>query len=157
MILIRKFLITTFPILYMYLIWQQTSHFDPESVSDLKHVLNPYIILAIGAALELGHFFEFGILYFLLILALLCYVPLKKWMEVMVIIVAILYGLMDEIHQVFVPFRTFSIFDLIKDAIGVIVIASIIDQKYFNKNSRFGLFLRNRTGLFKKEKTKMDI
>jgi polysaccharide biosynthesis protein VpsQ len=153
MIVIARLIITIVPFTYMYLIWQQTSHFDPESVSSLATVLNSHVILAIGAALELGHLFEFGILYFLLILALLSYVPLNKWMEVMFIIFAILYGLMDEIHQIFVPFRTFSIFDLIKDAIGVIVIAYLIHKNYFkSQRSRLGLFLRNTTSFFHKDR-----
>jgi polysaccharide biosynthesis protein VpsQ len=146
---IGRFILTILPFLYMYLIWLQTSHFDPESVSDLRHVLNPYIILAIGAALELGHFFEFGILYFLFIMAFLSYGHLKKWMEIIVVIISLAYGFVDEIHQIFVPFRSFSVFDLIKNTIGVFVIAGIIHQKYFNnKSSRFGLFLRNSTSLF---------
>jgi polysaccharide biosynthesis protein VpsQ len=125
----------------MYLIWQQTSHFDPESVSDLSDVLNPYLILAIGAMLELGHLFEFGILYFLLIMAILSYGHLKKWKEVLVLTFSISYGLMDEIHQLYVPFRSFSIVDLIKNVIGVFIIAFLIHKNYFkSKGSRFGFF-----------------
>lgn len=157
MYIIGRFFISSLPVLYMYLIWQQTSHFDPESVSSLKEVLTPYIILAIGAAFELGHLFEFGILYFLLIMAVLSYGHLKKWMEVMIIIISLLYGLVDELHQLYVPFRSFSVFDLIKNAIGVLAIALLIHQKYFNnKGSRFGLFLRNSTHFFKKDKTKVN-
>lgn len=141
----------------MYLIWQQTSHFDPESVSDLSDVLNPYLILAIGAMLEIGHLFEFGILYFLLIMAILSYGHLKKWKEVLVLIFSISYGIMDEIHQLYVPYRSFSIVDLIKNAIGVFVIAILIHKKYFNcKGSRFGLFLRSSTNFFKKDKSKVN-
>ncbi|MDR7079145.1 VanZ family protein [Neobacillus niacini] len=156
MIFVGRFLLNIFPLIYMYLIWQQTSHFDPESVSDLRHVLNPYLILAIGAALELGHFFEFGILYFLLILAFLSFGHLKKWKEVLVLIFSISYGFLDEIHQLFVPFRSFSIVDLIKNAIGVFVIAILIHKNYFNsKESRFGQFLRSSTNFFKKGKSKV--
>jgi polysaccharide biosynthesis protein VpsQ len=157
MYIIGRFFISILPVFYMYLIWQQTSHFDPESVSSLKEVLNPYLILAIGAAFELGHLFEFGILYFLLIMSVLSYGHLKKWMEVIIIIISLLYGLVDELHQIFVPFRSFSIFDLIKNAIGVFVVAILIHQKYFNnKSSRFGLFLRNSTHFFKKDKTNVN-
>ena len=35
--------------------------------------------------------------------------------------VGIAYGLSDEIHQYFVPFRTFSLFDWLADTIGVIL------------------------------------
>lgn len=34
-------------------------------------------------------------------------------------LVGSIYGLSDEIHQYFVPFRTFSFYDIIADAIGV--------------------------------------
>lgn len=157
MYIIGRFLITILPIFYMYLIWQQTSHFDPESVSGLSTILNPFVILAIGASLELAHLFEFGILYFLLIVALLSYGHLKKWKEVLVLIFSISYGLMDEIHQLYVPFRSFSIVDLIKNAIGVFVVAILIHKNYFiRKGSRLGLFLRSSTNFFKKDKSKVN-
>lgn len=157
MYIIGRFLITILPIFYMYLIWEQTSHFNPESVSSLATVLNSNIILAIGAALELGHLFEFGILYFLLIMVFLSYGHLNKWKEVLVLIISLSYGVMDEMHQLYVPFRSFSIVDLIKNAIGVFVIAFLIHKKYFNsKGSRFGLFLRSSTSYFKRDKSKID-
>jgi polysaccharide biosynthesis protein VpsQ len=157
MYIIGRVFFTILPIIYMYLIWQQTSHFDPESVSSLSFVLNPYVILAIGAALEFAHLFEFGILYFLLIVALLSYGHLKKWKEVLIISISVFYGVIDEIHQLYVPFRSFSIIDLIKNTIGVFVIASLIHKKYFSsKESRLGLFLRNRTTFFKKDKSKVN-
>ncbi|MEH7495083.1 VanZ family protein [Neobacillus niacini] len=152
-----RFTLTILPIFYMYLVWQQTSQFDPESVSDLSDVLNPYLILAIGAMLEMGHLFEFGFLYFLIIWALLSYGDLKKWMEVIVIIISISYGVVDEIHQIFVPFRSFSIVDLIKNTLGVMVIAILIHKKYSkSEGSRLGLFLRSSTNFFKKDKSKVN-
>ncbi|MFJ5763390.1 VanZ family protein [Neobacillus sp. NPDC093182] len=153
MYIIGRFLISILPVFYMYLIWLQTSHFDPESVSSLLEVLNPFVILAIGAVLELGHLFEFGILYFLLILALLSYGHLKKWKEIIVLIFSLSYGVMDEIHQLYVPFRSFSTIDLLKNAIGVFVVAILIHKKYFNGNrSSIGLFLRSSTAFFNKDK-----
>jgi polysaccharide biosynthesis protein VpsQ len=157
MILIGRYIITIIPFVYMYLIWQQTSNFDPESVSDLSKVLNPYVILSIGAVLELGHLFEFGILYFILIMAFLAYGHLKKWKEAVILIISLSYGLIDEIHQLYVPFRSFSIMDLIKNTIGIIVIAILIHKNYFtSKETRFGLFLRNGTNYFKKDNAKVD-
>jgi polysaccharide biosynthesis protein VpsQ len=158
MYIIGRFLISILPFIYMYLIWQQTSHFDPESVSSLATILNPYMILAIGAALEFGHLFEFGILYFLLIMAFLSYGHLKMWMEILVLIISLFYGVMDEIHQLYVPFRSFSFVDLIKNAIGVVVIAILIHKKYFNsKGSRLARFSKNSTNFFKKDKTKVNL
>ncbi|MFB3170673.1 VanZ family protein [Neobacillus sp. 179-C4.2 HS] len=145
-----RFLILILPVFYMYLIWQQTSHFDPESVSWLSTVLSDAVILAIGATLELAHLFEFGILYFLVILALLSYGHLSKLKEILAIFISLLYGLTDEIHQLFVPFRSFSIIDLIKNAIGVFAIWIIINKKYYSKkHSRLGSFLSGITKFFK--------
>lgn len=147
---IGRFIITLVPLIYMFLIWQQTSHFDPESVSGLSKVLSNAVILAIGAVLELAHLFEFGILYFLVLMALLSFGPLSKWKEILAIIISLLYGITDEIHQMFVPFRSFSIIDLIKNAIGVFVTWIIINKKYYSKKpSRLGSFLRGITKILK--------
>jgi polysaccharide biosynthesis protein VpsQ len=152
MYIIGRFLISILPVFYMYLIWLQTSHFDPESVSSLTTVLSDAVILAIGASLELAHLFEFGILYFLIILALLSYGHLRKWKEILAINISLLYGLTDEIHQLFVPFRSFSILDLIKNSVGVLVIWYFIHQKYFTeKDTRVGYFFRKITTIFKAE------
>lgn len=35
------------------------------------------------------------------------------------ILIGIVYGLSDEVHQLFVPFREFSLTDLLSDAVGV--------------------------------------
>ena len=65
----------------------------------------------------------------------------------MLITVSMIYGLVDEVHQMYVPFRSFSISDLLKDWIGVIVASLIIHKSYFsNKKSRLGLALRRIEG-----------
>ncbi len=58
------------------------------------------------------------------------------------IIFSSFYGLSDEIHQYFVPFRYFDWFDLLADVIGSIlgVIAIIHFEKMFSK--RFKLFFK---------------
>jgi VanZ family protein len=153
MFLLGRLFISILPIIYMYLIWQQSAHFDPESVSSLSTVFSETVVLAIGASLELAHLFEFGILFVLIILAFLSNGQLNKWKENVAVIISILYGIIDEIHQIYVPFRSFSLIDLLKDAIGVWLIWFIIHKKYFGtKNSRIGSFLRKLTNFFKKEK-----
>ena len=51
------------------------------------------------------------------------------------------YGLIDEIHQYFVPYRFFDIFDLAADVIGIIlgIAAFLIIKKLikYSKNYRF--------------------
>lgn len=38
--------------------------------------------------------------------------------KMLAILAAVLYGISDEIHQAFVPFREFSVFDIIADMLG---------------------------------------
>ena len=52
-----------------------------------------------------------------------------RYIGLWALITATLYGLSDEIHQIFVPGRQFCIYDLLADAIGAIMgvlIASIL-------------------------------
>ncbi|MCR2822001.1 VanZ family protein [Lederbergia panacisoli] len=131
------------PVLYIIFIWIQSSSFDPESVHNLLSNISYNIILFIGICFELAHLIEFGILYLLLILAILTYRPLDNKMEAISFTFAVLYGLFDEIHQYFVPFRSFSIIDLVKNFLGVFVIWLIIHRSYFKKkNSKIGSILK---------------
>ena len=63
---------------------------------------------------ELVHVVEYSIL------GVLWYRVLKEKIYV-ILIIGILYGITDEIHQFFVPFRVFSVLDMIMDAIGVCI------------------------------------
>lgn len=38
-----------------------------------------------------------------------------------IFIIGVVYGLFDEVHQILVPFREFSLLDLLSDAIGVVI------------------------------------
>jgi len=40
------------------------------------------------------------------------------WVPPLVVLLALLYGVSDEIHQLFVPRRTFDYFDMVADAVG---------------------------------------
>lgn len=147
-----KFFISLLPIAYMVLIWQQSSHFNPGAVGDVLTMLNSVVIWVIGALFELAHLIEFGILYFCIILAFLCYGPLNKTKEVVAVIISGSYGLIDEIHQIFVPFRSFSLVDLLKDMIGVWAIWLLVHRYYYVKQeSRFGVFLKRMTRAFERK------
>jgi len=141
MIILRLFLLVL-PFIYMALIWIQTSNFDPESVYMLSTQIDMKILLLIGAGLELAHLFEFGLLYLFIIMFFLLFGKLTKRKEIIAIFLAGGYGLTDEIHQLFVPFRSFSIIDLIKNGIGIWALWFFIKRKYNSKNSRVGVFLR---------------
>jgi polysaccharide biosynthesis protein VpsQ len=143
--------LTILPLIYMWLIWLQSSHFNPESIYTLSTSIDERILLLIGAMLELGHLFEFGILYFLLILMILSYGTLSKSKEWLCLIMALGYGIIDEIHQIYVPYRSFSVIDLLKDFFGVMAVWYIIHNSYFvKKSSFFGRNLKTFTAFLNK-------
>lgn len=129
---------------YMYFIWWQSSNFDPETVFALTSKIHPFIFLAIGACLELAHLFEFGILYLLFILLFLSYGPLNRKKQVVAVILSLLYGLVDEIHQQYVPYRTASFSDLLKNSLGVLVIWWSVHKSYYERKfKRLSSILRS--------------
>lgn len=66
---------------------------------------------------ELEHIFEYGLLAFLFNRSILP-TRFKNKAFLLTIIFIVLFGLFDEIHQYFVPKRSFSIIDLVWDFIG---------------------------------------
>ena len=145
-------------ILYATLIWMQSSYFDPESIYSLSSEIRMEVLLLVGIGFEMFHFFQFGILYLLIILAFLSFGKLTKGMEIVAVIISASYGLIDEIHQMFVPFRSFSIGDLIKDTVGVLVVSFIIHRSYFTKSrSKLGVLLRRIEGLSKKDNRNISL
>lgn len=138
----RLFLII-FPIGYMSLIWVQSSYFNPESIYELSTGISMEILLFVGICFELFHLFQFGILYLFVIMAILSFGKLNKWIEFVAVVFSVIYGIIDEIHQIYIPFRSFSIGDLLKDTVGVLVLSFIIHKSYFtSKKSKIGFFLR---------------
>jgi VanZ family protein len=80
------------------------------------------------------HLVEFAILYVLLVLASLTFERLSftpLW-NILLAVFAGLYGLSDEIHQSFYPYRSASLFDLVKDVTGILVCF------YFIRGALFG-------------------
>ncbi|MCP2604880.1 VanZ family protein [Candidatus Aminicenantes bacterium AH-873-B07] len=79
---------------------------------------------------EISHFFEFGIL------AVFFFVGWTKGFKrniqkkhiFLIIFLSLLIALSDEIHQVFVPERIFSIKDLFFDALGIICFSILINK-----------------------------
>ena len=61
------------------------------------------------------HICEFGALSFLLFFGLF-----PKVRALFLIIISIIYAFFDELHQLFVPYRYFDIFDFFLDIVGVI-------------------------------------
>lgn len=138
--------------LYITLMWLQSSYFNPESIYSLSSDIRIEVLLLVGIGFELFHFFQFGILYLLIILVLLSFGKLTKGMEIAAVIISCSYGLIDELHQMYVPFRSFSIGDLIKDTVGVFVLSFIMHRSYFTKSqSKLGVLLRRIEGISKKD------
>jgi len=69
----------------------------------------------------LGHMVQFGILAVLLVRALAwpgALSPRHVWLS---ILLSVLYGLTDEIHQIFIPGRAFQWLDLFMDSLGILL------------------------------------
>ncbi|MFX1377120.1 MAG: VanZ family protein [Promethearchaeota archaeon] len=81
------------------------------------------------------HIFEFGTLTFLVFFGLYPKVKIR-----FLIAFSILYAFFDEIHQIFVPYRYFDIFDLNFDTVGIILgylaymIFDLIKERFRNNN-----------------------
>lgn len=153
-----KLILMILPILYMLFIWLQSSKFNPSQLEYLYPTIHPVVFLMIGGTLELAHLIQFGILYLLIILAILSYCELTTKKEIIAFVIAGIYGLVDEIHQYFVPYRSFSTIDIIKDIIGVIFFWYIIHKNYFkSKHSKIGLLLKRITNLSTKNKQSIHL
>ncbi|QOR65455.1 VanZ family protein [Cytobacillus suaedae] len=153
-----KLIIRLLPILYMTFIWLQSSKFNPSQLEYLYPTIHPVVFLMIGGTLELAHLIQFGILYLLIVLAFLTYGELTTKKEIIALVIASLYGVIDEIHQYFVPYRSFSTIDIIKDIIGAVFFWYIIHKVYFkSKDSKIGLLLKRITKLSTKNKQSIHL
>jgi polysaccharide biosynthesis protein VpsQ len=127
----------------MVLIWLQSSHFNPEILYYTSLTLDPRIILLAGLLLESIHLIEFGILYILIIVFLLSFGYISRRKELTAIIISFLYSVTDEVHQLFVPFRSFSVGDLIKNLIGILLMWMLVRYLHQRKSKiREGIFFQ---------------
>jgi polysaccharide biosynthesis protein VpsQ len=146
LLILKKLFFIFLAISYVVFIWIQSGYFDPESLVGISSTLNRTVYLFIGASLEFAHLFQFGLLYLCIVLIFLSFGRLRTWQEVTAAVIALAYGIVDEIHQLYVPFRSFSIGDLLKDAIGIVVFWWVVHRSYFyKKSSKLGRWLRSLT------------
>jgi len=131
-----KILLRLFPFIYIVAVWVMSSMPDnavvelPDSKWD-------------AGIKESLHLIEFGILYVLLVLALLTFKGLTAKRNIILMIIASLYGIIDEIHQSFVPYRSATMIDVVKDIIGVLVASWILYGAYHKKRFfKLGRLLR---------------
>lgn len=122
-----KFILRLLPIAYMAAIWIMSSlpsnHFVELPDSQLDRTIK-----------ESLHLIEFAILYVLLVLAFLTgkreFTP---GLNIACAVIAALYGVTDEIHQSFYPYRSASWFDLVKDFTGILICFYFIRGALFKK------------------------
>jgi polysaccharide biosynthesis protein VpsQ len=141
-IALRRLFFFSLLVAYMAFIWIQSSYFDPETTgARLSDVISLKWVLLLGISFEMAHLFQFGILYLLVIMVFLSFGKLTWWMEVIALCMAFFYGLLDEIHQMYVPFRSASLTDLIKNCIGILGAWWFVRKYYIdNQDSRIGRF-----------------
>jgi polysaccharide biosynthesis protein VpsQ len=143
-VILKRMLFICLTIFYMALIWFQSSHFNPENLAELSSMISMPIIVFLGLGLELAHLIQFGLLYLCIIIVFISFGTMKTWHEITAATIALGYGVLDEIHQLYVPFRSFSFGDLLKDTIGVLVFWWVVHKSYFNKKtSKIGNWLRS--------------
>ena len=131
-----KWVIRILPIIYMIVIWVLSS-MSSDAVVELP---NDGIDAFIKESL---HLVEFGLLYVLLFFAGLTFNSFKPVISFVFMGIAIVYGLVDEIHQSFVPYRSATVIDFVKDTIGVLVASHFLHHAYFNgKFAKLGELLR---------------
>ncbi|NLI92065.1 MAG: VanZ family protein [Peptococcaceae bacterium] len=97
---------------------------------------------------EALHLIEFGILYFLILIALHASGKPGLPAQSLAITISIFYSIMDEIHQSFIPYRTASLLDLLKDFIGIFLAYHLC--KHYSKKIKISCLgdLLKKLGLF---------
>jgi VanZ family protein len=133
---IVKWLLRILPLAYMAAIWLMSSlpsnHFVELPDSQIDRTIK-----------ESLHLIEFAILYVLLVLAFLTrQQPFTPALNIACAVIAALYGITDEIHQSFYPYRSASWIDLVKDFTGILICFYFIRGALFKgKFKRLGRML----------------
>ncbi|WP_216829020.1 VanZ family protein [Alkalihalobacterium elongatum] len=137
---IRLFFLSM-PLLYIWLIWLQSSRLNPSQLEVVAPNINYNLLLAVGILLELGHLILFGMLYLFIVLFFLTFGPLTRIKEYIALAISLSYSVLDEIHQYFIPFRSFGFDDIAKNMIGVLLLWVLVRRSYGKPNSKIGLVL----------------
>ena len=121
-----RVLLTLLPLLYMIAIWVMSSLPDDVILDLPSSTVDRFIKEAL-------HLVEFAILYMLLVAAFAANHKLTKNLSLVAAIGACLFGVIDEFHQSFVPYRSATIIDVIKDVIGVLAAYFHVKYHYFHR------------------------
>lgn len=125
-----KLVLTLLPFLYMIAIWIMSSNPDDMILDLPSSSIDRFIKEAL-------HLVEFALLYILLVSALAANQKLKPGLSLLAALVACLYGVIDEYHQSFVPYRSSTMIDVIKDMIGVAAVYFHVQYHYFKRERGF--------------------
>lgn len=84
---------------------------------------------------ETLHLIEFAFLYLLWVLFFMARGNLSRKLNLLAAALAVLYGFVDEAHQYFVPSRSATVIDLIKNTAGVAAAWYFVDKALFHDRS----------------------
>ncbi len=107
-----KWMLRILPLVYIFIVWLQSSLFNPGSIEETP---------GLGSILELGHLIIFGVLYILIYFAWMTFGEVTPKMEAIIIIITLFCALGDEMHQYYVPYRSASLIDMVKNVMGIVV------------------------------------
>lgn len=125
-----RVLLTLLPLLYMIAVWVMSSLPDDIILNLPSSSVDRFVKEAL-------HLVEFAILYMLFVAALAANHKLTKNLSLVAAIGACLFGVIDEFHQSFVPYRSATLIDVIKDFIGVLAAYFHIMYHYFYRKHGF--------------------
>ncbi|MEI5909112.1 VanZ family protein [Bacillus spongiae] len=124
-----KWFFTFLPIVYMIIIWILSSLPVTAVVELPDQAIDRYIK-------ESLHLVEFAILYVLFVFALIAQKKFTYSTNLFFAIIAGLYGLVDEIHQSFIPYRSATLIDFVKDITGVAICYYLITRRCFHNSNK---------------------
>ncbi|WP_077215041.1 VanZ family protein [Bacillus dakarensis] len=118
-----KWFFRLLPLLYMGLIWTLSS-MPADAVVELPDSkIDAYVK-------ESLHLIEFAILYLLFVMAAFTTGTFSEKLSITFAVISCLYGALDEIHQSFVPYRSATWIDLVKDVTGVLAAYYFVRRGY---------------------------
>jgi hypothetical protein len=139
---ILKWIFRILPIMWMAAIWIMSS-MPSNAIVELPALSVDRFIK------ESLHLVEFAIVYLLLVGAFLTTGRFTPAVSLVLALIAGFYGIVDEIHQSFVPYRSATIIDVVKDWIGVCVSWYLVRGAYFQKRFVWiGKLLKGFEGFF---------
>ncbi|AOH57173.1 hypothetical protein ABE28_022745 [Peribacillus muralis] len=125
-----RIVLTLLPFLYMIAIWIMSGNPDDMILDLPSSSVDRFIKEAL-------HLVEFAILFILFVSALAANHKLKPGLSLVAALAACLYGVLDEYHQSFIPYRSATLIDIIKDIIGVAAVYFHVQYHYFKHGRGF--------------------